>query len=454
MIHYKTMLDLRNKIPGLKGFVLDRSPNVGQWILLLFILTVVYMAIKPCDCAIVDERFERFEGSEVSYLAPPSRAQEHPVLEEGGSDAPIHEVSNASRLFWRWHEGDASRDIVEHSHGARHYWLRTSQAKIGAPTLAIRSRATDALQDLSRDRFQIFLAREVDALAHEQARAFSHVFAVEDGVAYLAYFPKEKGIGVEIYALDLEHNSPLWRTTVRTPDFHADVETDVQLFLHDNRLQIMTREGELRRIDELSTRTGEILSMQEVDVDLTRFPVQEAMHETFYTRCVFHVDASGAEDRPDCALAPPLSEMLADTPSRGTGAMSVVRRHEPSDTVYWRLNPIGQRFTLFPVSKLWPEPTTDILLSHTPGHSASVLIALDHASGDMLWSTGLSSRESRKASSHGEPFTHHLVRVDVSRVGGEPALVVYGEEDEEIYTTYLDPRTGEIRAMLRAPRAE
>lgn len=449
MINHRTILELRARVPKLKGFVLDRSPGVGQAILMVFILTVMYMALRPCDCP--DAGQGAFEvDSAATSLTPGAPRQEHPIVEEGGDEPLLDRVSTASRQFWRWSEVRSGASSIHHDSLGTAYSLEVVELEGHAPGLFIREHGHAQVREQAIAD-HVFHGREMDTFQRDHDAPLDMRFAVEGDVVYLAYFPKEKGMGVEVYAVDLIHESPIWRTTVRPLDPGADLLTDVQLFVRDGRLQIMTREGELRRIDELSMQTGEILSMQEIDAAWTEFPVQESMHDTFYTRCVFQVDEQGAEERPDCVQATPNPTL---NKRRRDVATSIVRRHSPSDTVYWRLNPIGRQFTFFPLAKLWPEPPSDILLSHSPGQSTSVLIALDHDSGDVLWSAALDPAEFCQKTRSCQPLTHHLLKVDVTTIGSHPALVVYGEENEEVYTAYIDPRTGEIRAMIRAPRVE
>ena len=96
MIHFKTIFALRSGADDLKHSLLARSPGVGQCILIVFILTVLYMAIRPCDCPTINVPFERVDAQvESTALAARARDREHPVLEEE-RDAPIQEISNAS----------------------------------------------------------------------------------------------------------------------------------------------------------------------------------------------------------------------------------------------------------------------------------------------------------------------------------------------------------------------
>ncbi len=451
MITFKTVVNSLNA-SSLKKAMLQNYSRIAQGVLLVFMLTVIAATWQRgsdrCEVAVL----ENHQASLSYHTDQP----EHEVLEDGDDRG---DVTQLEQVMWRWDERPVVNELSAWAHvsAARSHVANQVRYKVGtfddrgqssAPGLLVLP--TQKSGDVQAP--QIFYAREVDAIKQEQRGHFSQVFTLQEDVAYVAYFPRGKGIGVEVYAVDIRHNSPLWRTTVRGVDFSASERTEVQLYVHEGRLQVMTKEGDLRRVDSLSAKTGEILHMEEVARGLTELPVRESMTQDFYRSCLFSMQ-DGKPDARQCKLAPERTSQGVYRTTRWRRAQNadmvqLVRQKSYNDTA-WRLNLVGQQFAFFPVQKVWPEPTSDVLLSYTPGRSASVITAIHHERGEVLWSTGLNVL-GRDVAATGK--FHHDVSLDVQEIGGEPVLVVYGEEAQDAYVTYLDPATGLVRSTIRTKR--
>lgn len=422
-----------------------KSSFIGQAILLVFILSVVaYAAFKPHDCCIVQGEFIaedvvgfHAEPSSLSIVSAPR--DEDRVLVDGTTLAA---QGYAEDVLWRWDERP-HREVLggwNHTSGSRNhrteayaYRLATleDRSDVHAPGLLVLPHNQVTQRNQST---QTFYAREIDELRRDLRTRFSMIFEVEDGTAYLAYYPRDGGIGVEVYAVDLRTNSPLWRTTVRAVDPDAELRTQVQLHVAHGRVHVMTREGELRRIDELSAKTGEIMSLQEVRKALTQSPPRESMEASFFKMCTF--TQTSAQDRRVCISAK--NNVASQMP------LQVVRQSMEGETL-WRLTLLGDQVAFMPLERLEKNPSSDVIVSHDSGKAGSVVTAIDHDSGEVLWTTGVQVTAQQE-------IHHKLIETDVLRMDGEPMLVVYTEENEESYTVYLEPQTGRVLSMLRSSR--
>ena len=386
-----------------RSALLGRSSTVAQGILALFLLMVVLIAaLKPFSCETIDARFEAKPPIALRTPTAFHTEAEEPVLEEGPTlSTPTHHDA----LIWRWREGQGSSP---------------------PPPLGLSPS---------------FVPREVEAEARAFGMTFSHVLAIARGVAYIAYFPEEHGIGVVVYALDLEHNSPLWRTTVREVDARGTQRTEVQLHVASDSLHVMSKEGELRRIDELDLSSGEILSMSEIERELTeRLAPPEAL-TSWHRHCVF----KGHVLKPSCASFDDQSASL--NASLRAIPLQVVRQSEAGQTL-WRLRLIGDRLSFVDLSELYPEALSDVILSDRFDAPGSVLTALDHATGRVLWTTSLDLHASQRPAAELEP-TLKRITTDVALIADLPTLVIHGEDQGGAYTVYMDPQSGELWSLLR-----
>lgn len=434
-----------------KHWVLQSSARLGAVILLTFILGVFTIASLKCGCGgwiweshernhVFDQAFTLQSGPSFAPNAPAFRItslqDEDEVLEDG---TLTQAQGYAADVIWRWderphrevlngwHQTYGSRD---HRTDAFHYRLAalSDRTSAHAPGLLVLPHNQVTQRN---NTTQVFYAREVDELSRELGARFDMVFEVSGETAYLAYFPREEGIGVEVYAVDLRTNSPLWRTTVRSVDIHAeDMRTRVQLHVARGRLHVMTREGDLRRIDELSVKTGEIMSLQEVPFAQTLSPPRESMRDGAFSQCTF-TQRVGDKDTRACSTSP-------------SPALQVVRERLNSE-VMWRLSLLGDQLSFFPLERVHANPTSDVILSHDSEAPGSVVTAIDHDSGEVLWTTGIQVTSE-------ETLTHKHVEVNVLKIQDELTLVVYTEENDEAYTVYLDPMKGQVRSILRMSR--
>ncbi len=427
-----------------KQWTLSRSTSIAQVILLSLVLMVIYTVVKPCECGEIDAKLTEdaahqavWEARDASgaWARPIPTQHEDEVIEDGTVTAL---VGVTEELVWRW-DDRPHREVVTgwgsktraHQSAAFSYQLGVLDGEGGeqAPRLLVLPRNAVTARNQAP---QTFLAREINESSRTLGLEFELEYVVDDDVAYLAYYPKEQGIGVEVYAVDLRHNSPLWRTTVRAVDAHADLRTQVQLHVASKRLHVMTKEGDLRRIDELDVRSGEIINMQEVSGKLTQAPPREALFQDSFKHCVFIQAAH--DDVVECVPAR----------EETNKPLQVVREGVTGETI-WRLSLLGDRIIFAPLERLWPEPTSDIILSHDSKKSGSVVTAIDHKTGEVLWTTGVQGLSSKDVK-------HKHVEVDLMRVGEEPALIVYTEEDSGACATYLDPHHGKLLSVVRFAR--
>lgn len=365
----------------------------------------------------------------------PPRPIEDVILEEGGArqapeqaQAPAERARSGPSWSWRWSARSLRRSdsqaptprIIVEPHGQLRL-MPAPRGQVDVPTLSWHRRGGGEVWDFvpieTRKRLEALNAQ----LDLEQgARAD---MLVEQGVAYLAYQPMARHhdrAGLELYAVELEHGTPVWRNLLAPFQLEAaggDVQINrVHMERRGQRLEVFVYGDGSPRRHELDVRSGRLLETEEMsarwsqlDTELARAPARPGARR---------VELSTKGSVSAFTYQEGLRRQVEDV-------LTVERRRDGE--LAWRLNLAGD--AIAPV-ELPPELTfvdlgVFIAASYEYDRGGVILTALDLETGEVRWT------KRARGLGHSGPVDRNHVRLALRPMHGTSSgfgVVVLGQE--------------------------